>query len=235
MKTNINCSLEKGGSRLIVAVHQPNYLPYLGFFDKMRKSDLFVIYDDTQFEKGVFQHRNKIRIYSGWKWLTVPVEKKFININEVMIRHDVKISGINWSEYHFREIHNNYRESPYYTRYEEELRSIYESEYQRLIDLNMRITYFLMQAFGIHTKIIYSSQLGIESKSTQALVDIVKKVGGDVYLSGPSGRNYLDLSLFKDIKVDFQEFKHPIYKQCYKGFIPNISAIDALFNLGVFP
>ena len=201
----------------------------------MRKSDLFVIYDDTQFEKGVFQHRNKIRIYKGWKWLTVPVEKKHININEVMIRNDVKISGINWPEYHFREIHNNYRESPYYGGYEEELRSIYESEYQRVIDLNMRIIYFLMQAFGIHTKIIYSSQLGIESKSTQALVDIVKKVGGDVYLSGPSGRNYLDLSLFEDVKVDFHEFKHPIYKQCYKGFIPNMSAIDALFNLGVFP
>jgi hypothetical protein len=78
-------------------------------------------------------------------------------------------------------------------------------------------------------------QMKCDKEEVPKITEFNPKVGGDVYLSGPSGRNYLDLSLFKDIKVDFLEFKHPIYKQCYKGFIPNMSAIDALFNLGVFP
>ena len=100
---------------MIVGIHQPNYLPYLGFFDKMAKSDIFVIYDDAQFNKSDFQHRNRIRIYHGWKWLTVPVEKKRIPINEVKIRNEVKTwKGVKWSDVHFRDIHDNYKDAPYY-------------------------------------------------------------------------------------------------------------------------
>jgi len=223
---------------MIVGIHQPNYLPYLGFFDKMAKSDIFVIYDDAQFNKSDFQHRNRIRIYHGWKWLTVPVEKKRIPINEVKIRNEVKTwKGVKWSDAHFRDIHDNYKDAPYYSVYADELIRIYKRTYEKLVDLNMELIRFLMKAFDIDVEIVFSSDLGFTSKSTQKLVEIVEALGGDVYLSGPKGKDYLDVSLFKrkGIKVVFQDFKHPVYKQRYEGFVPNMAAIDALFNVGKMP
>ena len=203
----------------------------------MAKSEVFVIYDDAQFEKGEFQHRNRIRIYHGWKWLTVPVEKKRICIKDINIRNGVKINNMKWSDAHFKEIYDNYNKTPYYAEYEEELRKIYDRVYGRLIDLNMVLIRFLMKSFDIDTKLIFSSDYNFKSKSSQKLVDIVDALNGDVYISGPAGHNYLNTSLFdrKSIRVEFQNFKHPIYRQVYKGFVPNMSAIDALFNVGRMP
>jgi len=223
---------------MIIAIHQPNYLPYLGFFDKMAKSDIFVIYDDAQFNKSDFQHRNRIRIYHGWKWLTVPVDKKRIPINEVKIRNEVKTwKGVKWANAHFRDIHDNYKDAPYYSVYADELMRIYKRTYEKLVDLNMELIRFLMKAFDIDVEIVFSSELGFTSKSTQRLVEIVEALSGDVYLSGPKGKDYLDVSLFerRGIKVVFQDFMHPVYKQRYEGFVPNMSAIDALFNVGKMP
>lgn len=219
---------------MIVGIHQPNYLPYLGFIDKLRKSDVFVIYDDAQFSKGDFQHRNRIRIYHGWKWLTVPVEKKHIPINQIEIKNEVKIEGFNWQQAHFKEIHDNYKKAPYYLSFEKEIRKIYEQEYDMLIDINMKLIKFLIKSFEIDTKIVYSSEFGFSSKSTEKLVDLVSVIGGDVYLSGPMGKDYLDLKQFekKDIQVIFQNFKHPVYRQQYDGFEPYMTAIDSLLNVG---
>lgn len=219
---------------MIVGIHQPNYLPYLGFFDKLRKSDVFVIYDDAQFSKGDFQHRNRIRIYHGWKWLTVPVEKKHIPINQIKTKNEIEIEGTTWQEAHLKEIHDNYKKAPYYPNFEKDIRRIYEQEYDTLIDINLKLIEFLMKAFEINTEIVYSSEFGFISKSTERLVDLVSAVGGDVYLSGPMGKDYLNLQLFeeKDIEVAFQDFKHPVYQQQYDGFEPYMSAIDALFNSG---
>jgi len=223
---------------MIIGIHQPNYLPYLGFFDKMMKSDIFVIYDDAQFEKGEFQHRNRIRIYHGWKWLTVPVEKKHIPINEIMIKNEVATwKGIRWADAHSKDIMDNYKDTPYYSAYEKEIKRIYGKRYDMLVDLNMELIIFLIKAFDIDVEIVYSSELGFTSKSTERLVEIVETLGGDVYLSGPKGRDYLDVSLFekKGIRVEFQEFRHPVYKQRYEGFEPNMAAIDALFSVGTMP
>ncbi len=219
---------------MIVGIHQPNYLPYLGFFDKLRESDVFIIYDDAQFSKGDFQHRNRIRIYHGWEWLTVPVEKKRIPIDQIKIKNNIEISGMNWQEAHFKEIHDNYRKAPYYPKYEKDMQRIYEQQYEMLIDINIKLIEFLMKSFDIDTKIIYSSEFDYSSKSTEKLVELVSAVGGDIYLSGPMGKNYLEHNLFKEkeIQVIFQEFKHPTYQQQYVGFEPNMSAVDALLNVG---
>lgn len=217
-----------------MGIHQPNYLPYLGFVDKLRKSDVFIIYDDAQFSKGDFQHRNRIRIYHGWEWLTVPVEKKHIPIDQIKIKNNVEISGMNWKEAHFKEIHDNYRKAPYYPKYEKDMQRIYEQQYEMLIDINIKLIEFLMKSFDIDTKIIYSSEFDYSSKSTEKLVELVSAVGGDIYLSGPMGKNYLEHNLFKEkeIQVIFQEFKHPTYQQQCVGFEPNMSAVDALLNVG---
>jgi len=222
---------------MIVAIHQPNYLPYLGFFDKMSQVDIFVIYDDAQFNNADFQHRNKIRIFQGWKWLTVPVEKKLKSIKEIKIKNELHIKGKKWSHAHLREIRENYIDSPFYAKYEHDFEGIFRENYKNLIDLNMQIISFLKDAFNIKTKIIFSSELGFTSKSTERLVEIVESLNGDIYLSGAMGINYLNLSLFesKGIEVQYQDFKHPIYSQRYEGFIPNMSSIDALFNLGKIP
>ena len=223
---------------MIVGIHQPNYLPYLGFFDKMMKADLFVIYDNAQFEKGEFQHRNRIRIYHGWKWLTVPVEKKQAPINQIRIKNEVTTwKGVKWADAHFKDICDNYKDTTYYSVYEKEIKEIYEKKYDRLVELNMELINFLIKAFDIDVEIMFSSEFGFTSKSTERLVEIVEALGSDTYLSGPKGRDYLGVSLFekKDIKVEFHDFKHPVYKQRYEGFIPNMAAIDALFNVGEMP
>lgn len=222
---------------MIIAIHQPNYIPYLGFFDKMKQSDTFVIYDDAQFNKEDFQHRNKIRIHRGWKWLTVPVEKKRIPIKDIPIRNDLMIKDMVWQEVHLKEIQDNYKDVSYYSLYKDDLEAIYTDKYDKLIDLNINLINFLKNVFNINTKSIFASELGFTSRSTERLVDIVDALGGDVYLSGPAGRNYLDVSLFESrgIRVEFQNFKHPVYKQRYDGFIPNMSAIDTLFNIGGMP
>jgi hypothetical protein len=221
-----------------VAIHQPNYLPYLGFFDKMKQSDIFVIYDDAQFEKGEFQHRNRIRIYHGWKWLTVPVEKKHSPINEIPIKNEVTTwKGVKWADVHFKDIRDNYKDTPCYSVYEEEIKRIYENKHDKLMDLNMDLIKFLVKVFDINVEMVFASDFGFTSKSTERLVEIVEALDGDVYLSGPKGRDYLEASLFekKGIKIVFQDFKHPVYKQRYEGFVPNMAAIDALFNVGEMP
>ena len=121
--------------------------------------------------------------------------------------------------------------------YEEEIERIYKKTYDKLVDLNVELINFLIKAFDREVKMVFSSELGFTSKSTERLVEIVEALGGDVYLSGPKGRDYLDVALFekKGISVKFQEFKHPVYKQRYEGFIQNMSAIDALFNIGEMP
>ncbi|RXA20925.1 hypothetical protein EQO05_04230 [Methanosarcina sp. MSH10X1] len=220
---------------MIVAIHQPNHLPYLGFFDKVLKSDIFVIHDDAQFNDSDFQRRNRIRVYKGWKWITVPVERKEIPINKIMIKNDVNIGERSWNRAHFEIIQGWYKNAPYFETYKDDLRKIYESKHDKLANFNIEIIKFLIKAFDLEIKIVFSSDFNLPSKKTERIIDTVRAVGGDTYLSGPAGKDYMDLSLFKDIELQFQNFKHPEYPQCYAGFVPNMSAIDALFNVGKLP
>ena len=144
---------------------------------------------------------------------------------------------LSWQEAHLKDISDNYGKSKFYPKYEREILQIYEQEYDMLIDINMRLIEFMIKAFNIDTQIVYSSEFGFNSKSTNRLVDLVTAVGGDIYLSGPMGKDYLDVGLFekKGIQIIFQDFKHPIYQQQYDGFEPNMSAIDAMFNTGRIP
>ena len=220
---------------MIIAVHQPNYLPYPGFFKKMDQCDLFVIYDDAQFNGRDFQHRNRIKTFQGWKWLTVPVEKKSIPINEIRIKNELNKKDMRWQDVHFSEINRNYKDTQYFHIYKDKIKDIYDQTYTKLIDLNLSLINSLSHAFNIKTKTILSSELGLNSKSTQRLVDIIRVLDGDTYLSGPIGDEYQDIQLFDNngINVIYQDFTYPTYKQLYGEFILNLSAIDVLFNAGV--
>jgi hypothetical protein len=220
---------------MIVSIHQPNYIPYLGFFDKVNQSDIFIVHDDCQFVERDWQHRNKIRIFNGWKWLTIPVHKKEVSIKDIRIKNEKPKNGPLWSKAHCREIEANYSKTPFFDSYYEDVKNIYDKAYSNLIDLNRALIEFLFDAFGMDAEIKYASEFGLNSKATQKIIDLVNEVGGDVYLSGIGGKNYLDLPSIKDFKVIFQKFKHPVYPQRYSGFEPNMAAIDALFNVGELP
>jgi hypothetical protein len=217
---------------MIVSIHQPEYLPWLGFFHKVHQSNIFVLLDNVQYEKNYFQNRNKIRTQSGWTWLTVPVltkGKSNQQIKEVEIDNKTK-----WSWKHWRSIDLNYKKTPYFDNYRDFFYDLYKKEWIKLVDLNETIITYLIKELGMDVKLIKSSELNIEGKGTELLLSICKILNADVYLSGRFGKDYLvDEQFHKNgIKVIYQEFKHPTYTQLFKPFIPNMSVIDLIFNHG---
>jgi len=218
------------GSR-IVAIHQPNFLPWIGYFYKIAKSDIFVFLDNVQYTKNSFINRNKIKTPQSAMWLTVPVSFNFGQlINEVKINNE-----INWREKHIRTLEMNYKRANFFEDVFEIIKKIYYlKNWQNLSDFNISLTKTIASYLGLDKPFVKSSALGIKGKSTELLIQIVKKVGGNVYLSGFGGAKYQEEGLFKNegIKLVYYNFTHPIYKQLWNGFIANLSIVDLLFNAG---
>jgi len=217
---------------MIIGIHQPEHLPWNGFFDKVDQSDIFVLLDNVPFEKNYFQNRNRIRTRDGWAWLTVPVytSGRFSQlINEVEI-----IKNSNWRKKHWKTLFYSYKNAPYWERCAEFFKSLYQKEWHYLVDLNETIIRFIIGELGIKVKLVKASELNVSGRSTELLLNICKELGADVYLSGKSGREYLDEHRFKDEKIEvmYQDFKHPIYPQQFEPFIPQMSTIDLMFNCG---
>ena len=213
---------------MIVAIHQPQYLPWLGYFDKIERCDIFVLLDDVQYKKNEWQNRNKIRAARRWQWITVPVRYRFGQmINQVKIDNNV-----DWRGSHYKSLVINYNKAPYFKDYEPFFKMTYERNWGYLTDINTHFIEYLVKSLGITTKLMRSSQLLTEGQKTERLVEICKKLGADTYLSGQGAREYLDLSQFEEegIKVLFQDFNHPTYKQVYNNFEPFMSIVDLLFN-----
>ncbi len=221
---------------MIVGGHQPNYLPYCGFFHKIAYCDVFVIIDNVQFVKGGlfgWQHRNRIRTKDGWMWLTVPILTKgryLQKINEAEINNTKS-----WRRKHWLSIYLNYKNKPYFGKYSDFFEDLYKRDWNKLIDLNMEVISYLLKVLKIDKKIVKCSELGIEGHKSQLLVDMCNKFGTKTYLSGIHGRDYIDFDLIRKngLKMLFQNFNHPIYEQgYYKDFVSNLSVIDLLFNKG---
>ena len=214
-----------------VAIHQPEYLPWLGFFKKMMNSELFVFYDDVQFRKKGWQNRNRIRTKNGTVLLSVPVHAhSYPNINEITIDNKK-----NWSNRHKKSILYNYASAPYFEDFKDFIESVFEKKFEYLIDLNTEIIKFVMNELEIKSKIIFSSELKISKKGSDMILDICKKVGADYYITGTSwAQSHLRIDEFKksNIVVEFQKLQHPIYTQIHGKFIPEMSIIDLLFNEG---
>lgn len=221
---------------MIIGIHQPKYLQYFGFFHKIKDSDLFVILDDAQFSKGDFHNRNKIKTKDGFKWLTVPVHAKKESINKIKINKDFRFSRMSWNDYHYHLIFENYKKSEFFGPFKNFLESFYITNYNSLIDVNMKMISILCNIFGIDKKLVLSSSLEIPSNitSTERLAFICEALGAEKYLSGPDGKNYMDLSVFSDKKIDviFQKYSPVPYKQNYCEFLPYMSALDAYLNCG---
>ena len=222
---------------MILSGHQPNYLPYLGFFDKIAKSDAFFILDDAQFSKEDFHNRNRIKTREGPKWLTIPVEKQKTPLNETAIRNDILISRMEWEKYHPMLIKQSYSNTDFFKEYFPSLERLYASaanDTKNLSENNMLFIDYLCDIFRIKVPKIRSSTLGIETKRTERIIDICKALHADTYLGGDGAKNYLDEKLFEDnsIKLVYQNYKHPVYPQKNGDFISNMAAIDYIFNCG---
>lgn len=231
----------------VVSAHQPNFLPYLGFFDKMRQSGIFVIRDEVQFVRSDWHKRNSIRIDGTDEdgnlrgdWVTVPVKdnKAKKEIREMIINNEVQIGKGNfWNQRMLNRIRSNYETTPFFKQYFPALQGILSTRYERLVDLNMAIILWLRECFNISTEIVRATELrGYEKayEPNEDLIRITKACNGDVYLSGDGGKEYLRLEQFSQagIEVRFQEFHHPVYPQRFHGFVPKMASIDALFNVG---
>lgn len=216
-----------------IAIHQPEHLPWLGFFHKINMADIFVVLDNVQYRRRYFQNRNKIRTKSGELYITVPVvraNRDALLIKEVRIfRNDLK-----WKRKNIESIFNAYSKAKYFNDYADKIREIYLRDYELLINMNLEFIKYLMQVLRIKTEIILSSSLKVNGRKENLIMNICKELKADTYISGISGKNYLNTQDFKEagIKLIYQEFHHPIYKQLYEPFLSCMSVIDLLFNYG---
>ena len=216
---------------MIVAVHQPQYLPWLGYFDKMRRADVFCYLNDVQYKKNEWQNRNRIKTAQSWQWITVPVRYHFPEkIHEVHVNNDV-----DWARKHLQALITNYRRAPYYSRYIPIFEEVYAREWALISELNVYLAESLKIALGLHEKpTVLSSDLVLREEPTDRLIDICKALGADTYLAGKGGADYMDLERFEKngLKLIIQDFQHPIYPQLFGEFQSHLSIVDLLFNCG---
>jgi len=217
---------------LNVVILQPSYLPWIGYFDQMHKADVFVYYDDVQYDRDGWRNRNRIRTKEGSQWLTVPVRLKGkfgIALNEIEIDE-----ARDWRKKHRQSLHQGYARAPHIDRYRSGIDAILSEPTEKLVELNIRLTEHLNQELGIRTKTVRSSELGIGGGRVERLVSICQHVGASRYLTGEAAKNYLDASLFADagIEIEFHDYRHPEYPQIHGGFTPYMSVVDLLFNCG---
>jgi len=217
----------------MVAIHQPEHLVWLGLIDKISQADLFVILDTVQYRKNYYQNRNRIRTVDEWTWVTVPVQRQSLHTNI----EDICISTTReWIVRYLSLLELHYRKSKYFAYYYSCIEEMIRKNHKFLSDLNMELITFLLEKFGVTTPIIRASELSLSQtkRGTDLLLKICEKTSADVYLSGVSGKDYLDISRFENagIQLVYQRFYHPIYEQSSQPFIPAMSSLDLLFHYG---
>lgn len=213
---------------MIVTIHQPDFIPWLGFFDRWHKSDLYIALDDVQFLRRGWHHRDRIKTVSGPAWLTVPVCKKG-RYNQLI--RDVTIDDSKrWRDIHLKTIEFNYKKAPNFDRCFNEVSKIYNKRHRYLIDLNIDLLRFVAAELDINTPIVFASSFKVKAKGSERLVALTKSAHGTTYLTGMGSKDYLDESLFskESIEVIWHEYEQPIYNQLSGTFIPKLSAIDYL-------
>ena len=213
-----------------VAIHQPQYLPWLGYLDKLDSADVFIVLDTVQFKKHEWQNRNRIRTKEGWHWLTVPIIDRFperIDQVEINARAD-------WSRKHRQALRLHYGRAPHWEPLGPALLAVLERPWTRLRDVNVAVLDLLCDQLGVATRRLFASSLSAREEPTDRLIDLCRAVGGTDYLAGESGPGYMDLGRFAQagIAVSAQDYRHPEYPQQYTPFVSHLSVLDLLFNCG---
>lgn len=216
-----------------LSIHQPAYLPWLGYLDKIQSVDLFVFLDSVQFEKNSYVNRNQIKTSQGPLWLSIPVKtKNHLHTSIANIQID---ETKNWRKKHLKTIEQSYSKAPYFKQRFPRLEQLFEDlkPITGLADFCWQELQFWLNEFRISTEIIRASSKAYEGEKSDLILNICKHHNADTYLSGKFGKDYLALSEFRDlgIKVEFQEFQSPNYSQLFGDFVPNLSLIDFWFNV----
>ncbi|MBN2009908.1 WbqC family protein [candidate division KSB1 bacterium] len=215
-----------------VAIHQPNFLPWIGYFYKMANADRFVFLDNVQFSKGSYTNRVLIKTNNGDSmWLTVPIDRASGKIID-----QVKVnSETDWRKKHLATLRQHYGKAKFFDTYFPQIEEVYQKNHEYLSEFNSDLIVLLHKILSLNSELYFSSKMETDGRSTDLLVDICKKLEATEYLSGRGGVKYQDEDLFltQNIKLEYTSFQHPTYNQLWNGFIPNLSAIDLLFNEGV--
>ncbi len=216
---------------MIVSVHQPQYLPWLGYFDKIDRADVFVLLDNVQFKKNEWQNRNRIKTPQGPQWLTVPVLYKFPQlICEVGINY-----GERWQHKQQQALLSNYRKAPHWSLLESFFAEIFSRTWPTIAALNIHVVRELASILGIATPLYIASELPpFPDDPDERLIAITRHLGGDTYLAGSGGHDYMDLAKYAQagVEVVFQEYRHPVYPQLWGDFTPFMSVVDLIYNRG---
>ena len=216
-----------------VCIAQPEHLPWLGYFGKVASCDVFVFLDIVQFKRRYFENRNRVRAASGPAWVTVPVRSKGKYTQRLA---DVEIDQErHWQRPYWRTLEMSYGRAPFFERYAGALSDlILGPRWSTLVDLNIAIVEWGASALGFSPRFVRASALGADGRSTELLLDICRRVDASAYLSGPSGRDYIDEGQFQAARIalEYQDFRHPVYRQVYEPFMTQMSFVDLLFNHG---
>jgi hypothetical protein len=216
-----------------IAIIQSNYLPWIGFFHLLKYSDEFIVLDDVQYTKRDWRNRNLIKSQNGTSWLTVPVQNKGKfkqTISETIVENSA------WQHKHWNSIKHAYSKAPFYKEVASWLEPIYTSEEHKFLsEVNLKLLKAINLYLDIKTPLVNSTDFTTPNEKNERLVSLVKQLKGNIYVSGPSAKNYIDEHLFTKNGITIEWFKYPnypCYKQLWGDFSFPISIIDTLFNCG---
>jgi len=215
---------------MLVTIHQPNYMPWAGFFHKWLISDGFIVLDTVQYHKNEWQNRNRIKTANGAQWITVPVSYRMPQTIQ-----EVGIAKPNWARKQVSAIEQAYAKAPYLDDYWPELKAVLSKPWEQVAELNIKLIQTLGEMLDCSAPLHLASKMETTSTDpTGRLISLCQELNGDGYLSGREGRGYLEAERFSDAGIDlwFQEVEAPNYPQLHGEFISHLSVIDMLFNLG---
>jgi hypothetical protein len=215
---------------------QPSYIPWRGFFHQVAKADLFVFYDDVQYDKRGWRNRNRIKTPAGPLWLTIPVLARGAQTEHLPI-HQIRVCWDEpWNQAHWKSIQHAYGKAPHFKTYAPLLAEKYAARPEFLADFTIDLTIALARAVGIdRTRFLRSSQIeGVSGAKTERLISVLQKVGATHYISGPSAQDYIEEELFQaaGISLEYMRYDYPEYPQLYPPFDPQVSILDLLFMTG---
>jgi len=218
-----------------VVILQPSYIPWRGYFDQIRRADLFIFYDDVQYDKHGWRNRNQIKTVQGKQWITIPVHSK--GVTEGIPIKNVRIDwSKSWPQKHLNALTFAYAKAPFFRSYQPWLESVYNRENEFLADFTIDTTVELAGMLGIRdTKFMRSSEIpGVDGQKTDRLVQILQHVGAKHYLSGPSARDYIEQEKFDEagITLEYIQYDYPEYPQLHPPYDPFVTVLDLLFMVG---
>lgn len=215
-----------------ITTHQPDFIPYLGFFDRLLNSDVYVVLDDVQFIRRGWHHRDKIKTRHGEQWLSLSTRKG--DYHQLILDVRLQEAKDEWIHRNINLISENYNKARYFDAHFPEIERIYRAGHERLVDINMAFIHHFLDVFNIDVKIVYSSDLGVDGRQTEKLIGLTRATGGTHYLSGTGALDYLDKAMFDEagIALEIQDFHHPVYPQLHGDFIPQLSSLDCILNCG---